>query len=94
MYCIYGPYTRKDGRKHIILKLKGTGKGGFGNLTTYSYPKFLLEMKLGQKLNRNETCDHKDDNFTNDDINNLQVLTRADNIRKADLGKNFTKNKG
>jgi HNH endonuclease len=85
MYCAYGPYTRKDGRKHLILRVKGAGKGGLGTNITYSYPKLLLEMKMGRKLIKGETCDHKDDNFTNDSIDNLQVLTRGDNIRKEHL---------
>lgn len=91
MYCIYGPYKRKDGRKHIILRFK-MGKGCSGGNLTYSYSKFLLEMKIGRKLLKNETCDHKDEDFTNDSFDNLQVLTRKENINKSKLGKNWKKN--
>lgn len=44
-------------------------------------------MKIGRKLNINETCDHKDDNFTNDSRNNLQVLTRKENTEKQAIAK-------
>lgn len=72
---IYGPYTRKDGRQHIIFYKEGKRK-------TMSYPKYLLEQKLGRVLLPNETCDHVDENFTNNNLDNLQVLSRSDNIRK------------
>jgi hypothetical protein len=72
---IYGPYTRKDGRMHIIAYNNGKRK-------TISYPKYLLEQKLGRTLLANETCDHIDGDFTNNSISNLQVLDRSDNIRK------------
>jgi len=45
---VYGPYTRKDGRQHVILYENGTRK-------TVSYPKYLLETKLGRPLDSNET---------------------------------------
>lgn len=48
-----------------------------------SYPKYLLEQKLGRPLCDNETCDHKDDDFTNNDLDNLQVLSRRDNTLKG-----------
>jgi len=72
---VYGPYTRKDGRQHVILYKDGMR-------TTVSYPKYLIEQKLGRPLSSCETCDHIDGDYTNNCLNNLQVLTRADNIRK------------
>jgi hypothetical protein len=72
---VYGPYTRKDGRQHIILYKDGMRK-------TVSYPKYLLEQKLGRSLLPNETCDHIDNDYTNNCLDNLQVLTRSDNARK------------
>lgn len=73
---IYGPYTRKDGRQHIILYKDG-------KRTTVSYPKYLLEQKLGRVLLPDETCDHIDGDFTNNSLDNLQVLSRGDNAAKA-----------
>ena len=72
---VYGPYTRKDGRQHVVLYKDGVR-------TTVSYPKYLLEKKLGRKLESNETCDHIDNNPSNNSLDNLQVLSRSDNIRK------------
>ncbi len=78
-YIIYGPYLRKDGRKHIILydPINRTR-------TTVSYPKYLLIANgIHSNYNPDETTDHIDEDFTNDDLNNLQVLTRAENARKS-----------
>ena len=72
---VYGPYTRKDGRQHIILYKDGKRQ-------TVSYAKYLLEQKLGRSLLPYETCDHIDGDYTNNCLSNLQVLTRADNVRK------------
>ena len=72
---VYGPYTRKDGRQHVILYENGKRK-------TVSYPKYLLEQKLGRLLLPHETCDHIDGDHTNNCFENLQVLSRSDNVRK------------
>lgn len=72
---IYGPYTRKDGRQHVVLIKEG-------KRTTMSYPKFLLEQKLGRSLLPTETCDHINGDPTDNRLENLQVLSRLDNIRK------------
>ena len=73
---IYGPYTRKDGRQHVILYENGKRK-------TISYPKYLLEQKIGRALLPHETCDHIDGDFTNNSLDNLQVLSRQENSAKA-----------
>ena len=73
---VQGPYTRKDGRQHVVLYKDGVRK-------TVSYPKYLLEQKLGRSLLPNETCDHIDNDHTNNSLDNLQVLTRSDNARKG-----------
>lgn len=72
---VYGPYFRKDGRQHVIIYENK-------KRTTISYSKYLLEQKLGRKLLPNETCDHIDGDFSNNSLENLQVLSRADNVRK------------
>jgi transcription elongation factor Elf1 len=69
-YTIYGPYTRKDGRQHVILYKDGKRR-------TISYPKFLMEQHLGRQLEEDETVDHKDCDFTNNDLDNLRVIERA-----------------
>lgn len=72
---IYGPYTRKDGRQHII-------KYENGKRTTQSYPRYLMGQKLGRKLLPNEHVDHIDEDFTNNVISNLQILTQTENSQK------------
>lgn len=69
---VYGPYLRKDGRKHVILRLTN------GKLRTISYPKWLL-MQAGTVFKKDDTVDHEDADFKNDDYINLRVLPRAIN---------------
>lgn len=73
---VYGPYTRKDGRKHIILRNSESLKGSKGSVKTISYPKALYEATIGKKLSPNETIDHQDRDFTNDSFSNLRVRNR------------------
>lgn len=74
---VYGPYERKDRRKHVIIVHDD------GRKQTKSYPKYLLEQHIGRELLLNETADHIDNDKTNNDITNLQILTRKDNSKKA-----------
>lgn len=75
-YCKLGPYTRKDNRKIISIKIGDSWR-------TISYPKYLMEEYLGRFLNDDETVDHINADFTDDRIENLQILTRAQNAAKA-----------
>lgn len=72
---VYGPYTRKDGRKHVIL-IDSSGKR-----RTVSYPRYLMEQKLGRKLTNDETVDHKDGDITNDSPDNLRIKSRVENAK-------------
>ena len=69
---IYGPYTRKDGRQVII-------KSDAGVKTTQSYPRYLLELHLGRPLLSSEEVDHIDNDPTNNEISNLQLLSLKEN---------------
>ena len=70
---VYGPYTRPDGRQHVILV------NAAGVRRTVSYPKYLMEQHLGRELDPDlETVDHKDRDFTNNNLSNLQILSRPD----------------
>lgn len=69
-YKVYAPYqSKRDGRLRVVLVRDNKKK-------TVSYPKFLMERKLGRYLRNNETIDHIDGNFLNNDFSNLQILDR------------------
>ena len=71
---IYGPYLRKDGRKHVVTVTPD------GKKTTVSYPKYLIEIHIGRYLTQSETADHMDGDFTNDEISNLCIKDRKKHI--------------
>lgn len=53
-----------------------------GNRTSTSYARYLYSCHIGRYLSTNEHIDHIDNNQLNDDINNLQILTKAENNDK------------
>jgi len=73
---VLGPYKRSDGRKHVILNNSNLPKKSKGKLRTISYPKALVEINRKARLQNNETIDHVDRNFLNDDLLNLEVKNR------------------
>lgn len=67
----YGPYSSsKDGRLRCVLRHSD------GHKQTVSYPKYLMEVHLDRYLDVDETIDHIDGNFLNNDLSNLQVIDR------------------
>lgn len=74
---MYGPYEDKNngGRRIVILNGK-----------TISYPKLLYETHFNVRIEEPYTIDHHDDDFRNDSIENLKVLTRAENAKKSAIG--------
>lgn len=65
-------YNCKDGRRRIDVIAEDWRK-------TFQVAKLVLEVKLGRKLIGNETVDHIDGDKTNDNPDNLQVLSLAIN---------------
>lgn len=78
---IYGPYTRKDRRQHVVVVYPD------GRRKTVSYPKLLMEKHLDRYLNENETVDHIDCNFHNNSINNLRVIERTQHCKEDAIRK-------
>lgn len=73
-YIVVNP----ENRRNVILY--NTGETS----TTISYARYLMSVKLGYIVPDGLEVDHKDDDKTNDDINNLQILTKPQNREKAD----------
>ena len=66
---VYGPYTREDGRQHIVIFPKGAGSG-----ITVSYPRYLVEKMISRHLKDNEDVHHKNGDFTDNRLENLEVI--------------------
>jgi len=80
---IHGPYKRKTDGRQIVIVIETNGKR-----RTVSYPKWLMELQLGRRLDPNlETVDHIDSNIDNNDISNLRLVPReehsADDTRRV-----------
>ena len=71
-------YIHADKTGRNMLLLVGPDK----RLTT-AYARYLMAVKLGRFLTKDETVDHIDNNHSNDSIDNLQILSLEDNIRKT-----------
>lgn len=65
-----------SGRKYICLFNTDSDR------TIISYARYLMSVKIGRLLPEGYEVDHIDNDETNDDINNLQILTSADNQLK------------
>jgi hypothetical protein len=75
---VFGPYTRKDGRQHVVLQ-----DGPAGKLKTVSYPKYLVEQRLGRELDPDEeTIDHIDGNWMNNAPDNIRIISRSQHIKE------------
>lgn len=81
MYDDYEIYqfveSKQDKRIRIILKHKENVR----DYKLISYPKYLMECHLGRYLLENETIDHIDGNYLNNDISNLQVIDRTEHCK-------------
>lgn len=78
---VNGPYV------HTTGKLKGRRYVNLihddGKRTTMLYSRYLMQEHLGRELGPDEHVDHRDEDKTNDDLGNLQLLTRSENAKKS-----------
>jgi hypothetical protein len=74
---VYGPYKRADGRQHVIHYDNETK-----SRTTQSYPRYLMELHLGRKLEEYEHVDHINEDPTDDRVENYQLTSQQENNRK------------
>jgi HNH endonuclease len=75
---VHGPYRRRDGRQIVIvIEDDENDLSAPPKRRTISYPKWLLELQLGRKLDPDlETVDHIDSNFENNSLDNLRIMPR------------------
>ena len=64
-------YKNKDGRVRAVI-VKDNGK-----TTTKSYPRILMEESLGRPLEPYEDVHHKDENPSNNSIENLEIINHG-----------------
>jgi len=76
-YSGYKNYNRKTKRYYIQLVNYD------GSVTSTSYARYLMSVKLGYFVPEDMDVDHIDGNQLNDSIDNLQLLPKSDNIRKS-----------
>ena len=69
--------TNSENKKTLILF------NSHNDRSSTQYARYLLAVKLKRFLTEEETVDHIDGDKTNDSIDNLQILSRGDNIRKS-----------
>lgn len=73
-------YTRKckkDGRVRLDLFNSNSDR------STTSYARYLVSVKIGRYLTSEEEVDHTDNDCSNDEITNLQVLTIEEHKAKT-----------
>lgn len=68
--------TSNENRKILDLYLNDNTR------TTISYARYLKSVQLGYEITEEYEVDHIDDDKTNDDVNNLQILTGEQNRQK------------
>ncbi len=78
---VYGPYTDRNNDNRQIILLYGAN----GIRRTLSWPRAMMEVKLGRLLNKEELVDHVDENPTNNTYDNFQILTFEENTNKSIL---------
>lgn len=80
------PYFNKTkGRNYVTLRRSITNPHyvtGELNQTGMTLARYKMSVALGRRLNNNEHVDHIDNNKTNDDISNLQILDPIQNQQK------------
>jgi hypothetical protein len=73
---IRNTYQNKDGRWRSYCVDEN------GEPHIVSYPRLLMEQKLGRPLEPNEDVHHIDEDYNNNDIDNLEVILHGEHQRK------------
>ena len=78
-YYVYGPYFNKSIGRYMICLIHATSK----YRTSMTHARYLMSTKEKRVLLKQEHVDHIDNNPVNDDVSNLQILSRITNNRKS-----------
>jgi len=78
---VYGPYYRKDGRQHVVLYFPDYTR------QVVSYPRYIMETFLGRRLSVNEDVHHKNGDYTDNRLKNLQVIDHAKHCHDHNPGR-------
>jgi HNH endonuclease len=78
-YKVYGPIVHQS-RTIVYLVSKKRGR------TTLSYGKYLMSIHLGRWLNEDEIVHHKNGDPNDNDISNLEVITRTEHKKRHRKG--------
>lgn len=73
---VYGPYLRKDGRKHVI-RIQYDLEGKEVSRRTQSYPRYLIEQHTGEAIPADIEVDHSNRDSADDQPSNYQLLERS-----------------
>ena len=76
-HVMLGPYAKDNGREFVIVH-------NYVYTKTITYPRYLWMVHHKQLIPDGYEVDHVDDDPTNNEISNLQLLTPEDNNRKRD----------
>jgi hypothetical protein len=78
--------TNSENRKNLCLVHKVTKKR-----TTIAYARYLMSVKEARVLTKLEEVDHIDGNKTNDVLNNLQIVSKVENIKKSRIERGISR---
>ena len=75
---MFGPYVNNNGRLFVIIKENDTYQ-------TKSYPRYLMEQELGRPLAADEDVHHKDGDYLNNALSNLEIRKHGEHQREHSL---------
>lgn len=75
---VFGPYINNCNRLFVVIVNNG-------KKTTISYPRYLMEKKLGRPLEPQEDVHHIDGNPLNNELSNLEVRYHGEHQKEHSL---------
>lgn len=79
---LYKIFHKGEGRWYAHLT-----SPDYSTRQTMSLARYLMSVKLGRKLTKNEQVGHINNDKSDDRIENLQILSIAENIKKSSKGR-------